>query len=113
MAKVVVIDVNLGINLDDLILESAKDLTTNAKEELDGVISAAKAVQSLKVKKTLVKCYLAHMMLLYHLRAFRISKTKLFLYSIGLLLNKEVNLKKLINYDLCERFPWNIYHGLS
>lgn len=55
MAKVVVIDVNLGINLDDLILESAKDLTTNAKEELDGVISAAKAVQSLKVKKTAEK----------------------------------------------------------
>lgn len=52
MSKVVIIDVELGIDLDQLIFESAKDLTTSAKTELDGVLSAAKAVQEIKQQKS-------------------------------------------------------------
>ena len=51
MAKVVVIDVDLGMNLDQLIAESAQELTKNAKKELDGAISIAQSVKKVKEEK--------------------------------------------------------------
>lgn len=55
MAKVVVIDVDFGFDIDKIISESAQELTTNAKNELDGAISAAKSVQEIKNQKIAAK----------------------------------------------------------
>lgn len=51
MAKVVVIDVDLGINLDGIIAESAQDLTTNARNELDGALAIAESAKRIKDEK--------------------------------------------------------------
>ncbi len=51
MAKVVVIDVDLGINLDEIIEESAKELTNNARRELDGALAIAESVKRIKEEK--------------------------------------------------------------
>lgn len=51
MAKVVVIDVDLGININNIIAESAKDLTANAKSELDGALAIAASAKRIKEEK--------------------------------------------------------------
>ena len=52
MAKVVVINVDLGINLDGIIADSVQDLTNNAKKELDLAISIAESAKRIKEEKT-------------------------------------------------------------
>jgi len=52
MAKVMVIDVDLGINLDGIIAESAQDLTTNARTALDGALAIAESAKRIKDEKT-------------------------------------------------------------
>lgn len=51
MAKVVVIDVNLGIDLNTIIAECAQELTGNAKKELEGAIALAESIKKLKDQK--------------------------------------------------------------
>ena len=51
MAKIVIIEVDLGINLDEIIAENAHELTSNAKNELDGAIAIAESVRRIKDTK--------------------------------------------------------------
>ena len=51
MAKVVVIDVDLGIDINSIIAESAKDLTANARNELDGALAIAESAKRIKEEK--------------------------------------------------------------
>lgn len=51
MAKVVLIDVDLGINLDGIIAESAQELTNNARKELDGALAVAESAKRIKEEK--------------------------------------------------------------
>lgn len=48
MAKVVIVDVDLGIDLDAIITESAKELTKNARDELDQAIAVMDSAKRLK-----------------------------------------------------------------
>jgi hypothetical protein len=48
MAKVVIIDVDLGLDLDAIITESAKQLTKDAKDELDQAIAVMDSAKKLK-----------------------------------------------------------------
>lgn len=52
MAKVTVIDIDLGFNINDIITENAEALTSEAKAELDRVITVAKLVQQKKEEKS-------------------------------------------------------------
>ncbi len=48
MAKVVVVNVDLGIDLAQLITESAKELTKDARKELDEAISVMESAKRIK-----------------------------------------------------------------
>lgn len=48
MSKVVIIDVDLGLDLDAIITESAKELTKNARDELDQAIAVMDSARRLK-----------------------------------------------------------------
>jgi len=50
--RFIVIPVNLGINIDDIISTDLTDLTTESRSELDKALNIAKAVQSVKIEKT-------------------------------------------------------------
>lgn len=52
MAKIVVIDVDLGINVEELIANNAKELTDLAKQELDEAIAVAESAKKLQAEKT-------------------------------------------------------------
>lgn len=53
MAKVVIIDVDLGINIDTIIAESAKELTAEARHQLDNALAIAESAKRIKEEKTL------------------------------------------------------------
>lgn len=50
--KVVIIDVDLGINIDEIIADNAKELTDASKKELDGALAIAEAAKQMKEAKT-------------------------------------------------------------
>jgi hypothetical protein len=50
--RFIVIPVNLGINIDDIISTDLTGLTTESRSELDKALNIAKAVQSVKIEKT-------------------------------------------------------------
>lgn len=52
MAKVVVINVDLGIDINQIIAASTQELTEGAKKELDNAIEVAKAAKNIKSNKT-------------------------------------------------------------
>lgn len=52
MAKIVVIDVDLGINVEELIANNAKELTDLAKQELDEAIAVAESAKKLQAEKS-------------------------------------------------------------
>ncbi len=49
--KVLIIDVDLGLSVDDIIGEEVEDLTGAAAKELDNAIEIAKATQRVKLEK--------------------------------------------------------------
>lgn len=53
--KVCIIDVDLGISIEQLIAESAEELTSNTQKELDQAIELAKASQKIKLDRDQVK----------------------------------------------------------
>lgn len=55
MAKVVIIDVDLGINVAEIINESAKDLTNDARNELDNALMIAESARKIKIEKEQTK----------------------------------------------------------
>ena len=55
MKKVLVIDIDLGVNVDDLIAKCSKDLTKEAREQLDGALAAHIEAKQLKVEKATAK----------------------------------------------------------
>jgi hypothetical protein len=46
--KVVIIDVDLGINLDNIVTQNAKDLTKESQDLLDGAINSIVAARQIK-----------------------------------------------------------------
>jgi hypothetical protein len=52
MAKIVIIDVDLGINVEELIANNAKELTELAKKELDEAIAVAESAKMIQAEKT-------------------------------------------------------------
>ena len=55
MAKIVLIDVDLGIDLNQMIIDSAKDLTRNARVELDNALAVMDSAKQLKDQKEKAK----------------------------------------------------------
>lgn len=51
MTKVFIIEIDLGVSIDDLIDNDVTELSKGAQEELDNAIKASKKVQELKEKK--------------------------------------------------------------
>lgn len=55
MKKVLVIDIDLGVNVDDLIAKCSKDLTKEAREQLDGALAAHIEAKQMKEEKATAK----------------------------------------------------------
>ena len=55
MKKILVLDIDLGVNVDDLIAKCSKDLTKEAREQLDGALAAHIEAKQLKVEKASAK----------------------------------------------------------
>lgn len=55
MSKIVVIDVNLGISVEEIIAETARDLTLKAREQLDAIIVVAEAAKKQKEEKEIAR----------------------------------------------------------
>lgn len=53
--KVLVIDIDLGVDVDTLIAKCSKDLTKEAREQLDGALAAHLEVKQLKDAKATAK----------------------------------------------------------
>lgn len=53
MAKVIIIDVDLGIDIDAIVAESAKELTAEARHQLDNALAIAESARRIKEEKTL------------------------------------------------------------
>lgn len=49
--KICIIDVDIGINIDEMISEDIIQLTGNSRNQLDGAIETAKEVQRVKTEK--------------------------------------------------------------
>lgn len=49
--KVCIIDVDLGININDIVAESVAELTGESKNELDTALDAARTVQKVKTER--------------------------------------------------------------
>lgn len=49
--KVLIIDVDLGLSIDDIIAEEVEDITGAARQELDNALETAKTIQKVKTEK--------------------------------------------------------------
>ena len=75
MAKVVVINFDLGINLDGIIADSIQDLTNNAKKELDVAISIAESAKRIKEEKAQEKTKLTSGLSMVMEEAYKMLET--------------------------------------
>ena len=53
--KILIVDIDLGTNIDDLIAKCSKDLTKEAREQLDGALAAHLEAKQLKDQKAVAK----------------------------------------------------------